>query len=154
MAPVKIISYQAELKPYFESINRPWVEQYFCLEPFDRLQLEQPEEQVIAKGGAILFAEDETGIIGTVGLLPTADPQVYELIKMGVVPEARGKKIGLHLVEAILQKAKELGASKVVLYTHDKLAAALRIYEMAGFALSQPECGKYVRCNIRMEKIL
>jgi N-acetylglutamate synthase-like GNAT family acetyltransferase len=154
MAAVEIISYTPELQSRFEQINKEWVEQYFTLEPFDREQLERPDEQIIAKGGAILFARENDEIIGTVGLVKTQEEGVYELIKMGVLPKARGKKIGLRLVEAMLVKAKEMGGKKVVLYSSSKLAAALHIYQQAGFVTLQPECGKYERCDVKMEKLL
>jgi N-acetylglutamate synthase-like GNAT family acetyltransferase len=154
MTSIEIIPYAPELQSSFEQINKEWVEQYFTLEPFDQEQLEHPDEQIIAKGGAILFARENDEIIGTVGLVKTQEEGVYELIKMGVLPKARGKKVGLRLVEAMLAKAKEMGGNKVVLYSSSKLAAALHIYQHAGFVTLQPECGKYERCDVKMEKLL
>jgi ribosomal protein S18 acetylase RimI-like enzyme len=55
------------------------------------------------------------------------------------------------LVKAILEKAKEMGAKKVVLYSNSKLEAALNIYRKFGFRELVPECGKYLRCDIKME---
>ena len=39
----EIIPFSPALQPYFESINKAWVSQYFSLEPFDLAQLENPE---------------------------------------------------------------------------------------------------------------
>ena len=36
----EIIPFSPALQPYFESINKAWVTQYFSLEPFDLAQLE------------------------------------------------------------------------------------------------------------------
>ena len=150
MEPIKIIEYSSELQPNFERINKQWVEHYFSLEPIDLLQLENPEKTIINKGGAILFAKEGESIIGTVALSNIGEG-VYEMIKMGVVPEAQGKKVGKMLGLAILEKAKQLGAKKVILYSNSKLAAALQLYKKLGFKDLAPECGKYNRCDVKME---
>lgn len=153
MSNLQIIPFRAELQPYFESINKAWVTQYFTLEPFDIEQLEHPEGTILAKGGTILFALQENEIVGTVGLIPK-DPITCEMIKMGVISSAQGKGIGLHLGSAILEKAKEMGFSKMVLYSNTKLAAALHLYQKLGFTEVPAECGVYGRCDIKMERLL
>ncbi|WP_373520792.1 GNAT family N-acetyltransferase [Aquiflexum sp.] len=150
MSSLNIIEYSPELQPHFERINKQWVEHYFNLEPIDLLQLENPEETILDKGGAILFAKDGEEIIGTVGL-SKVEEGVFEMIKMGVIPEAQGKKAGLLLGQAILKKAKIMGANKVILYSNSKLVAALHLYKKLGFKELVPECGKYSRCDVKME---
>ncbi|WP_194976011.1 GNAT family N-acetyltransferase [Aquiflexum lacus] len=150
MSSLKIIEYSPELQQYFEKINKQWVEQYFTLEPIDLAQLKNPKETILDKGGAILFAKEGEKIIGTVGLSKVEDG-VFEMIKMGVSPEAQGKKVGQLLGQAILEKAKELGAHKVILYSNSKLVAALHLYKKLGFKELVPECGKYNRCDVKME---
>lgn len=150
MEKIQIIPYSSELQPAFEQINKEWVIQYFSLEPFDIMQLENPEAHILSKGGAILFAKEGEEIIGTVGLVKMEEG-IFEMIKMGVRPKAQGKKVGQMLVKAILEKAKEMGAKKVVLYSNSKLEAALNIYRKFGFRELVPECGKYLRCDIKME---
>lgn len=150
MEKIQIIPYSSELQPAFEQINKEWVIQYFSLEPFDIMQLENPEAHILSKGGAILFAKEGEEIIGTVGLVKMEEG-IFEMIKMGVRPKAQGKKVGQMLVKAILEKAKEMGAKKVVLYSNSKLEAALNIYRKFVFRELVPECGKYLRCDIKME---
>lgn len=150
MSSLTIIEYSPDLQPHFEKINKQWVEQYFTLEPIDLSQLENPEGTILDKGGAILFAKEGESIIGTVGLSKAGDG-VYEMIKMGVIPEAQGKKVGQFLGQAILEKAKEMGAHKVILYSNSKLVAALHLYKKLGFKELVPECGKYNRCDVKME---
>lgn len=147
---VQIIDYTPELQPHFEKINREWVEKYFTLEPFDIEQLGNPQEIILNKGGAILFAKEGDEIIGTVGLAKSVEG-TYEMIKMAVIPQAQGKKVGQLLATSILEKAKSLGAKKVVLYSNTKLEAALILYRKFGFKETPPECGKYGRCDIKME---
>lgn len=153
MSVIEIIPFSRGLQPYFESINKAWVNQYFSLEPFDIDQLEHPEETILAKGGAILFAKIGEQIAGTVGLIPK-DETCCEMIKMGVDPAAQGKGVGLALGNAVLEEAKKMGFSKMVLYSNTKLLAALHLYEKLGFQEVKAECGAYGRCDIKMERAL
>lgn len=150
MDQIQILPYSPELTPYFKSINTAWVEELFSLEPFDIAQFESPEEVIVNPGGTIIFAKLGEEIVGTVALYKTAE-DTFEMIKMGVSPSAQGRGVGMILGKAILEKAKEMGASKVVLYSNTKLKPALRIYEKLGFRSVVPEAGKYCRCDVKME---
>src|SRR5690606_6927398 len=153
MSVIEIIPFSPALQPYFESINKAWVSHYFSLEPFDIDQLEHPEDTLLAKGGAIIFAKMGDEIVGTVGLIPK-DESTCEMIKMGVDPAAQGKGVGRALGNAIMTEAKDRGFSKMVLYSSSKLAPALSLYEKIGFQRVALECGAYGRCDIKMEKVL
>ncbi|MDF2158478.1 GNAT family N-acetyltransferase [Algoriphagus sp. CAU 1675] len=150
MQTIEIIPFRPELQPAFESINKEWVEELFSLEAFDRAQLEHPKENIIDQGGAIIFAKSGDEILGTVGLAKVNET-TYELIKMGVSKKAQGRGIGMILGKAIIQKAREMGAKKVILYSHSKLGPALKIYKKLGFQAACIEEGKYVRCDTKME---
>lgn len=153
MDSIQIISYSPQLQPFFESINKAWVSHYFSLEPFDIDQLEHPEETILAKGGAILFAKIGNEIVGTVGLIPK-DESTCEMIKMGVDPIAQGKGVGLSLGKAIVDQARQMGFSKMVLYSNSRLEAALHLYKKLGFNEMDLECGAYGRCDIKMERMV
>ena len=146
----EIIPFSPALQPYFESINKAWVSQYFSLEPFDLAQLENPEETIISKGGEIIFARIGDTIAGTVALIPSEEG-VWEMIKMGVDPAFQGKGAGELLGKHILAIARQKGALKVRLYTHTKLEAAIKLYHRLGFVPCELECGAYGRCNQKME---
>lgn len=150
MYQIEIIPYSPELNHFFRAINQAWVEELFSIEPFDQAQFDNPAETIVKPGGTIIYAKMGGDIVGTVGLHKVSE-EVYELIKMGVASEAKGKGVGMILAKAILEKAKEMGGKKVVLYTHSKLAPALRIYEKLGFKEAELEEGKYCRCDIKME---
>lgn len=150
MSKVTILPYRPDLAKFFKSINQPWVEGLFALEPFDIRQFESPEETIIQPGGTIIFAQLEGEIVGTVALYKS-DETTFEMIKMGVLPSAQGKGIGMLLGKSIVAKAKELGGEKLVLYSNTKLKAALKIYEKLGFISVTPEEGKYCRCDVKME---
>lgn len=148
----EIIPFTPDLQPYFESINKAWVSQYFSLEPFDLAQLENPEQTILVKGGEIIFAKIGAHIAGTVALIPSEEG-VWEMIKMGVSPEFQGKGAGELLGKQILEVARQKGATKVCLYTHTKLEAAIKLYHRLGFVSCELECGAYGRCNQKMEYV-
>lgn len=150
MNTIEIIEYTPDLQPDFERINKQWVEQFFSLEEFDRNQLGNPKDYILDKGGAILFAKEGKQILGTVGLVKAGDG-AFEMIKMGVSPESRGRGIGRLLGMAVLERARQLGGSKVVLYSNSKLEAALGLYRNLGFREIPLGCSQYGRCNVKME---
>ncbi len=149
-AGILILPYSHALAPYFLSVNRQWIEHYFYLEPFDREQLEHPYENIIAKGGQVWFAKLEEDVVGTVAM-KRLDAHTYELIKMGVLPEAQGKRIGYCLGMEALGWARGQGAKKVVLYTNSILSAALHLYRKMGFLDVPIEPGRYRRCDVKMQ---
>ncbi|MEX0883258.1 MAG: GNAT family N-acetyltransferase [Cyclobacteriaceae bacterium] len=153
METVKIHPFSPELAPFFLSINQNWIEQYFAMEPFDIAQLTNPRENIIDKGGEVLFASWQGEIVGTVAL-KKMDEERFELIKMGVLPKARGKNIGYLLGMAALDWSRAHGAKKVVLYSNSILAPAIALYRKMGFQEVHMECGTYQRCDVKMEYIL
>jgi GNAT superfamily N-acetyltransferase len=149
-ALVKIIDYQPEHQPYFEMLNKAWIEKYFKIEAVDREMLENPDEHIYSNGGVIIMAQYGDKIVGTVAL-KKVDAQSFEMIKMAVDENYQGLKIGWKLGEAILQKAKSLNASKVILYSNRKLVPAITMYHKLGFIEVPVEPGKYERSDIKME---
>ncbi|WP_244891181.1 GNAT family N-acetyltransferase [Cyclobacterium xiamenense] len=152
METVRILPFSDTLAPYFLTINREWIETHFSMEPFDVAQLQTPRETIINPGGEVLFAEWKGAIVGTVGMKNMGDGQ-YELIKMGVLPKARGQQVGWLLGQAALNWAKQNGAKKVLLYSNSILAPALALYRKLGFREIPMEPGTYQRCDIKMEYI-
>jgi ribosomal protein S18 acetylase RimI-like enzyme len=149
VATYQIIDYRAEHQPWFEQLNRIWIEQYFGMEPIDEAVLGQPEEHILSKGGAILMVQLDDQIIGTAAL-KFARQGVYEFTKMSVDERYRGQKIGQALVLASIEKARQLGAHTVILYSSTKLAPAIALYRKLGF-YEVPLDGPYKRSDIKME---
>jgi ribosomal protein S18 acetylase RimI-like enzyme len=56
-----------------------------------------------------------------------------EFRMLGVSPAARGRGVGTALTEAVLDRARELGASRVVMSSLDIMTTAHRLYERLGF---------------------
>lgn len=149
MADIKIMDYQSAHQPWFEKFNRQWIEEYFVMEPVDEFVLSDPETAILEKGGAILMALYKGTMAGTVGLRKV-DDTTYEFTKMAVDESFRRKGIAEALSYASFEKANELGAAKVILYSNTKNAAAIKLYEKLGFSHVEVEAGIYERANVKM----
>ena len=147
-----IVDYKKEYQAYFEQFNKAWLEKYFTVEPIDKWVLENPEEAILNEGGKVYFLEYLGNIIGTFAL-KKAEAGAYELTKMTVDEKYRGIGAGKFLCSAAIQKAKELKARRLVLYSQTCLAPAIGIYRQLGFTEIPLEQGKYKRADIKMEII-
>jgi len=146
---ITIVDYRREHQPYFESLNRAWIEKLFTMEPVDEFVLTDPEEAILKNGGAILMAEYNGSVAGTVGLRKVS-PTVYEFTKMAVDERFRRKGIAEAICYASFKKAKDLGAIEVILYSNKLNAAAIKLYEKIGFRHIPVEPGTYQRANVKM----
>ena len=74
-------------------------------------------------------------MFGGGGIYPTEGLPVNtcELVKMYLLPAARGKGIGKMIIENCLEKAKAVGFEKVYLETMPELEQAISVYEKFGF---------------------
>ena len=146
---LQLIDYRPEYQPYFEKFNVAWLEEFFVVEPFDKWVLEQPEDAIIKTGGKIYFAASGTTLIGTVALRFMEDG-IYEMTKMAVDRSYRGEGAGQFLCRAAIEKAKELGVKKLVLFSNRVLKNAIHIYQKTGFTEIPVEPGTYKRADIMM----
>lgn len=137
----------------FRDLNIAWVERYFGAEAKDHELLDDPEARILAKGGAILIAEDGAGnAVGCVALVPIKDGTL-ELAKMAVADHLQGKGVGRLLMDAAIAKARALGARALYLESNSSLKPALHLYERAGFRHLPPgerPCSPYRRCDVYM----
>ena len=149
---LEIHEYESIHQPWFEKLNRTWIEKYFWMEPIDVLVLQHPDEYIIKPGGRILMAFWEKEIAGTVAL-KYVEEGVYEFTKMGVDEKFQGKGIGRALTEAAIEKIKKLGGKKIILYSNTRLVPAISLYRKIGFK-QVPVDGPYKRSDIKMELLL
>jgi GNAT superfamily N-acetyltransferase len=105
---VEVVPWAATYGDAFARLNLEWIERYFAVEPADVQVLGDPEQSILAAGGAIFYAVRGVVVLGTVALLPPANG-VMELAKMAVSPSAHGMGIGRRLLERAIRHARALG---------------------------------------------
>jgi ribosomal protein S18 acetylase RimI-like enzyme len=149
MSEIRIVDYRPEHQPFFEAFNRAWIEKLFIMEPVDEWVLTNPDKAILESGGAILMAEYDGIIAGTVGLRKV-DEETFEFTKMAVSENFRRRGIAEALSFASFKKAKTLGAKTVILYSNTKNAGAILLYEKIGFKHIEVENGVYKRANVKM----
>lgn len=105
---------------------------------------------------AYFVAEANGKILGGGGIYPTEGlpEDTCELVKMYLLPEARGIGLGRTLIEKCLETAKEKGFQQVYLETLDELHFALKIYAKFGFEYLKAPIGnsKHFGCGLWMLK--
>lgn len=151
---IAILPYQSEYQPYFDRYNRAWIAKYFFVEPIDELVLTNPHEHIISKGGECWFAEMNGQIVGCYAMIARDDGN-FEFSKLGIAPEAKGQKLGHRLLYHALDRAKERGAKKIIIYTHSSLTTACKLYRDEGFVDivgCDNEKNRYARCDTLLER--
>ena len=145
-----IVDYEEQYLDNFRRLNLEWLEQFNLTESHDLEILNHPQENVIDGGGFIFLLKENDAIIGTAGILKI-NQQEYELIKMSVAPEYRGKKFGNMLLQKSISKAKEIKASKLILFSNSNLQAAIRLYEKFAFKHVDVTGAPFETADIKME---
>jgi GNAT superfamily N-acetyltransferase len=148
---ITIVPFRPELAAAFTELNRAWIERLFTLEEADLAVLRDPETSIIRPGGQIFFAIEEGVAVGTVAAIRLSPARV-ELAKMAVSPTHRGRGLGERLGQAVIDWARESGATTLFLLTNSSLANAIRLYQRIGFRHAPlPEHSEYARADVYME---
>ena len=84
------------------------------------------------------IAERDGEVVGSV-FVARASPEVAQLRLLYVDPSARGLGLGRRLVDECIRFSRAKGYKTLMLWTHDILVPAVRIYEAAGFKLIREE---------------
>jgi putative acetyltransferase len=150
MSPIKIIEYSDRYKSEFRDLNAEWLELYNLMEPHDLAILNDPHQYILNDGGAIYLAMADEQVVGSAALIHEHNG-IFELAKMAVAKEFRQKGISKLLLEKCLNKAKELKASRIVLFSNHQLKAALGLYEKFGFKYIPVEDSPFATADIKME---
>ena len=149
---VKIVLYEEKYQKAFKSLNEQWISTYFQMEEADYKALDNPESYILDRGGKIFVALYNNEPVGVCALIKMEDPEYdFELAKMAVSPQIQGKSIGWLLGQAIVNAAKEMGASKLYLESNTVLKPAINLYHKLGFKKVVGRATPYERCNIQME---
>ncbi len=152
---VQIVRYEPKYQSVFRSLNEDWISTYFEMEEADYKALDNPQEYILDKGGAIFVALYNGEPLGVCALIKMNDAEYdYEMAKMAVSPAAQGKNIGLLLGQEIVKTARSLGAAKIYLESNTILTPAINLYYKLGFEKIIGHATPYKRCNIQMALVL
>lgn len=150
---VTVSLWDARYQSDFERLNMNWLEAHFSdqIEDEDRLILNNPRSEVLAKGGYIWVALIGDVCVGVCALLPdTCDS--YKVIKLAVDDAYQGQGIGLKLMLKCIEQTRAKGAAYISLETASKLVPALKLYQRLGFEIVKPFSGYSVeRSDVYME---
>jgi putative acetyltransferase len=137
----------------FRTLNENWIAAYFSIEEKDREILHHPVESILEAGGQIFFAVRGEQRIGSCALVPMEDGS-FEVSKMTVADQERGRGTGRKILKAVIDYARERGIRRLYLEIDSKLTTAIHLYEALGFR-HIPEKNKtpspYARANVFME---
>ena len=148
---VEVVGFSSELSPYFESLNRAWIEEYFEIEDADLTVFSDPFKEIVEPGGQIFFVVVDGNVLGTCAVIRLSD-DVYELAKMAVAAEARGRGYGDLLIESAIDFAKQSGAERLILLSNTLLKPAIALYQKHGFkSVPITDAHDYSRVDIQME---
>jgi len=107
-------------------------------------------------GSAYFVAMINGELVGGAGIFPSKGlPQdTCELVKMYLLPEARGKGIGKLMIQQCTDFAKSLGYGVIYLETMPELSKAIGMYEKEGFIRLDKPMGNtgHYSCSIWMTK--
>jgi len=150
---VQIVDYEPAFAKAFHDLNEEWITTWFKMEEEDHHALDHPREHILDGGGHIFIALYKGQAVGTCAIIKMKDGG-FELAKMAVSPRAKGKGIGWLLGRACIEKARELGGTRVYLESNTRLKPAINLYHKLGFRKIAGPPSPYERCDIQMELAL
>ena len=99
-----------------------------------------------------LALNEKNKIVGMVGLLEV-DEQKSKLTKFYILNEARGKGLGVALLEKVIAFAKSRKRNYIYLETNQQLEAAIHLFEKFGFKKGEggnfpPACDRFYSLSL------
>ena len=152
ISKICIQKYETKFDNDFFVLNKAWIEQNWILEESDKKDLLNPDK-IIHNGGQVFFALENQKVIGTVAMINSSDDR-FELAKMTVQEDFRGKGIANMLMDECLKFAKENKANEIFLISNDSLTIARNLYDKYGFKEVDLDSQKYDRGNVKMRLTL
>src|SRR4051812_16349770 len=111
---IRLIVYEDRYAQDFKRLNLEWLDKYNLTESHDLMVLNDPRGTIIDRGGVIYLIKAGDEIVGSAALMKEEEG-VYELAKMAVAPEWRGKGLSKILLEKCLETARSWKIKKVSL---------------------------------------
>jgi putative acetyltransferase len=149
----EIILYANEHHEVFRQLNMEWLKAYDLVEDHDLMVLDDPQGTILDRGGIIFLAMCDGNIVGSSALMKTGDKD-YELAKMSVTSDYRGRGISKMLLDKCLDHARSTGAEKISLFSNHNLTSAISLYEKYGFKHIPVKDSPFETADVRMELIL
>ena len=112
----------------------------------------EPSDDLCPPGGLLLLAYHDGRVLGCAGLRLLA-PEIGEVTRVFVAPEARRRGVGQQLLDAVEDGARRLRVTKLQLDTSDYLSEARRLYIRNGFQEVAPFSEGRL-ANLWYEKVL
>lgn len=129
---LKIVNYRARYFDDFYSMNKEWLEKLIGITNHDKIVLENPQKEILAKSGKIYIAKIKKEVIGTFTLFPLPNNHC-ELSKFTIREIYRKLNLGKVILKQAVDIARESNYSSILLLTHPKLADATKLYKNFGF---------------------
>jgi putative acetyltransferase len=102
------------------------------------------------------IAEEDGKILGGGGIFPSKGlpADTCELVKMYLVPEARGTGLGANIINTSIEFAKKQGFKRIYLESMPELKRAISVYEKFGFEYIYEPIGEtgHHGCDVWMTK--
>ena len=149
---IEIVGFNKKYSEQFFILNKAWIEESWHLEDSDKKDLLN-SDKIVHNGGQVFFALENQNAIGTVSMIKSSDDK-YELAKMTVQDNFRGKGIANMLMDECLKFAKENKAKEIFLISNDSLTIARNLYDKYGFKEVDLDSQKYDRGNVKMRLTL
>jgi putative acetyltransferase len=147
---VSIIEYDNKYQQDFYRLNITWLDKYNLTESHDLQILNNPQSEIIDKGGYIWLAKENDTVVGSSALIKEGD-DTFELAKMAVDDRHQGKGISKLLIATCIEKAKQVGAKKLELFSNHQLTTALGLYEKYGFHHVSVTNSPFETADVKME---
>ena len=149
---IEIVGFNKKYSKQFFILNKAWIEESWHLEDSDKKDLLNPDK-IVHNGGQVFFALENQKVIGTVAMINSSENR-FELAKMTVQKDFRGKGIANMLMDECLKFAKENKANEIFLISNDSLTIARNLYDKYGFKEVDLDSQKYDRGNVKMRLTL
>jgi GNAT superfamily N-acetyltransferase len=147
---IEIIEFEDKYHEVFRRLNLEWLDKYHLTESHDLMVLNDPAGTILDRGGYIWLARAGEEIVGTAALIKEGHG-IFELAKMSVAEKWQGKGISKQLIETCLKKAKEMGATKLTLFSNHQLQNALGLYKKYGFRHVEVKDSPFKTADVKME---
>ena len=148
-----IVPFDQSHAPAFKALNLAWIREHWEPEPADFEVLDNPQRNILDRGGYIAIALSGDEVVGTCALQKMENDH-WELAKMAVAPSSKGQGVGLRLGQEIIAQARARGGHRLFLESNTVLTPAINLYRKLGFVPVDAGPSPYERCNIQMELVL